>query len=103
MYAQCCVLIELVVFQYFLYNDYYYCLRFSEKVVAAEVPTDMEALVAEKRHELIEAVSEVDDKLAELFLADEPISSSDLEVSWSCKILMISVQCVNKFKYISFF
>lgn len=50
-----------------------------EKVVTAEVPADMEALVAEKRHELIEAVSEVDDKLAELFLADEPISSSELE------------------------
>ncbi|KMT03792.1 hypothetical protein BVRB_8g189370 [Beta vulgaris subsp. vulgaris] len=58
---------------------YYFHGSNGEKVVAAEVPTDMEALVAEKRHELIEAVSEVDDKLAELFLADEPISSSDLE------------------------
>jgi len=54
----------------------------SEKVVADEVPKEMEGLVAEKRHELVETVSEVDDKLAELFLADEPISSSDLEVSW---------------------
>lgn len=40
----------------------------------------MEALVAEKRRELIEVVSEVDDKLAEAFLSDEPISATDLEV-----------------------
>ncbi|XLR69788.1 hypothetical protein HN51_016902 [Arachis hypogaea] len=52
---------------------------FSEKVVTEEVPTDMEALVAEKRHELIEAVSEVDDQLAEAFLGDEPISPADLQ------------------------
>ncbi|KAF7151284.1 hypothetical protein RHSIM_Rhsim02G0217000 [Rhododendron simsii] len=39
----------------------------------------MEALVAEKRSELIEVVSEVDDRLAELFLADEPITSAELE------------------------
>ncbi|RVW15290.1 Elongation factor G, mitochondrial [Vitis vinifera] len=39
----------------------------------------MEALVAEKRRELIEMVSEVDDKLAEAFLTDEPISSASLE------------------------
>lgn len=40
----------------------------------------MEAIASEKRRELIEAVSEVDDKLAESFLNDEPISSADLEV-----------------------
>lgn len=59
-----------------------YCLfaSFSEKIVIEEVPADMEALVTEKRRELIEVVSEVDDKLAEAFLADEPISSTDLEV-----------------------
>ncbi|XP_021724837.1 elongation factor G-2, mitochondrial-like [Chenopodium quinoa] len=58
---------------------YYFEGSSGGKVVTAEIPADMEGLVAEKRHELIEAVSEVDDKLAELFLADEPISSSDLE------------------------
>jgi len=40
----------------------------------------MEALVSEKRRELIETVSKVDDKLAEAFCSDKPISSSDLEV-----------------------
>ena len=41
----------------------------------------MQAMAAEKRRELIEAVSDVDDQLAESFLSDEPISSGDLEVS----------------------
>uniref|UniRef100_A0A803MP17 Elongation factor G, mitochondrial n=1 Tax=Chenopodium quinoa TaxID=63459 RepID=A0A803MP17_CHEQI len=58
---------------------YYFEGSSGGKVVTAEIPADMEGLVAEKRHELIEAVSEVDDELAELFLADEPISSSVLE------------------------
>lgn len=55
-------------------------LQCSEKVTAEEVPADMEGLVSEKRRELIEMVSEVDDKLAEAFLSDEPISPEDLEV-----------------------
>ncbi|GAB2301278.1 Elongation factor G-1, mitochondrial [Dionaea muscipula] len=58
---------------------YYFHGANGEKVVTAEIPSNMESLVAEKRHELIEMISEVDDKLAESFLADEPISSSDLE------------------------
>lgn len=56
-----------------------YC---SEKIIIEEIPTDMENFVAEKRRELIEAVSEVDDKLAEAFLNDEPISPTELEVCW---------------------
>lgn len=52
----------------------------SEKIVTEDIPADMEALVAEKHRELIEAVSEVDDKLADAFLTDEPISTADLEV-----------------------
>ncbi|KAL9264757.1 Elongation factor G-1, mitochondrial-like protein [Drosera capensis] len=58
---------------------YYFHGSNGEKVVTAEVPSSMEALVAEKRRELIEMVSEVDDRLAEAFLADEPISPSNLE------------------------
>lgn len=50
-----------------------------EKVVTEDIPADMEAFVADKRRELIEAVSEVDEKLAESFLSDEPISNDDLE------------------------
>ena len=54
----------------------------SENVVTEEIPADMQAMAAEKRRELIEAVSDVDDQLAEAFLSDEPISSADLEVWW---------------------
>lgn len=59
------------------YSSFAYC---SEKIVTEEVPPNMEALVAEKRRELIETVSDVDDILAEAFLSDETISAADLEV-----------------------
>lgn len=52
----------------------------SEKIVSAEVPSKLQELVSEKRRELIEVVSEVDDILAEAFLSDEPISASELKV-----------------------
>lgn len=58
---------------------YYFHGSSGEKVVAVDIPANMESVVAEKRRELIETVSEVDDKLAEVFLNDEPISSTDLE------------------------
>jgi elongation factor G len=51
-----------------------------EKVVVEEVPEYMAALVSRKRHDLIKTVSEVDDKLAEAFSSDKPISVADLEV-----------------------
>ncbi|CAG7873986.1 elongation factor G-2, mitochondrial [Brassica rapa] len=50
-----------------------------ENVVAGDIPADMEELVAEKRRELIETVSEVDDVLAEKFLNDEPVTAAELE------------------------
>ncbi|KAF4402332.1 hypothetical protein G4B88_003253 [Cannabis sativa] len=58
---------------------YYFRGTSGEEVVAEDIPADMEALAMDKRRELIEVVSEVDDKLAELFLNEEPISSTDLE------------------------
>ncbi|XLR09447.1 hypothetical protein HN51_046060 [Arachis hypogaea] len=58
---------------------YYFRGSNGEKVVTEEVPADMEALEVEKRRELIEALSEVDDQLAEAFLGDEPISPADLQ------------------------
>ncbi|CAK9328734.1 unnamed protein product [Citrullus colocynthis] len=60
---------------------YYFHGSNGEKFTTEEVPADMEALVTEKRRELIEMVSEVDDKLAEAFLSDEPISPADLEAA----------------------
>ncbi|XP_072999399.1 elongation factor G, mitochondrial [Typha latifolia] len=60
---------------------YYFHGSNGEKVVASEIPSNLEAMVTEKRRELIETVSEVDDRLAEAFLSDEPISSSDLKLA----------------------
>ncbi|KAD3069240.1 hypothetical protein R6Q59_016716 [Mikania micrantha] len=60
---------------------YYFHGSSGEKVVTEEIPADMLAMVTEKRRELIEAVSDVDDQLAELFLSDEPIASADLEAA----------------------
>lgn len=49
------------------------------KAVVKEVPANMEALVLEKRHELIKTVSKVDDKLAEALCTNKPISTETLE------------------------
>ncbi|KZV98400.1 elongation factor G, mitochondrial [Exidia glandulosa HHB12029] len=43
-----------------------------------EIPESVVELAKEKRAELIEQVSEVDDALAELFLTDSPIETADL-------------------------
>ncbi|MCI22543.1 elongation factor G mitochondrial-like, partial [Trifolium medium] len=59
---------------------YYFHGSNGEKVVVEEVPADMEALVAEKRRELIENVAPLDDKLAEAFNLKKPISPTDLKV-----------------------
>ncbi|KAG9147719.1 hypothetical protein Leryth_014879 [Lithospermum erythrorhizon] len=58
---------------------YYFRGSSGEKVEDEDIPSHMEGIVAEKRRELIETVSEVDDQLADIFLNDEPISSIDLE------------------------
>ncbi|WJX23225.1 hypothetical protein P8452_12451 [Trifolium repens] len=58
---------------------YYFHGSNGEKVVIEEVPADMEALVAEKRRELIENVAPLDDKLAEAFSMKKPISPTDLK------------------------
>ena len=55
-------------------------LMCSQNVTAYDVPSNMADLVNEKRRELIEVVSEVDDQLAEAFLNDEPITSNQLKV-----------------------
>jgi elongation factor G len=57
---------------------YYFHGSNGENVVVEQVPSDMEALMIDKRRELIETVSEVDDILAEAFLNDDTISNADL-------------------------
>nr|ABD32927.1 Protein synthesis factor, GTP-binding [Medicago truncatula] len=67
-------LVDLVQLKAYFFHD-----SNGKKVVVEEVPTYMEALVSEKRHELIKTVSEVDGKLAEAFCIGKPISAADLK------------------------
>ncbi|GFP80919.1 elongation factor g-2 mitochondrial [Phtheirospermum japonicum] len=67
-------LVDLVIMK-----AYYFHGSSGEEIVTDDIPANLEELAQEKRRELIEAVSEVDDKLAESFLSDEPISASELE------------------------
>lgn len=66
---------------FFLFPFNNLCLiLYREKVRQAEIPADLLPTVAEKRRELIEAVAEVDDVLAERFLNDEEITGPELSV-----------------------
>lgn len=49
------------------------------KVIESDdIPADLKELVEQKRQELIETVADVDDELADLYLAEEPISTEQL-------------------------
>lgn len=49
-------------------------------MLKGDIPSEIATEVAEKRRELIESVSEVDDELADLFLNDQPITADALSV-----------------------
>lgn len=57
--------------------SYSYC---SDTITIGEVPTNMETLVSDKRRELIETVSKVDDKFSIYSESNNNHSSADLEV-----------------------
>lgn len=57
---------------------FYFDGKFGEKVIEDEVPKDMRDLVAKKRFELVEAVSNVDETLGEQFLSDVEPAPEDL-------------------------
>ncbi|KAI5080805.1 hypothetical protein GOP47_0003988 [Adiantum capillus-veneris] len=57
---------------------FYFSGAHGEKVTEAEIPEDLVSFASEKRRALIEAISDVDDELAEKFLSDEPIASNEL-------------------------
>lgn len=57
-----------------------FCFICSEEVIEDEVPSGMSSLVETKRHELIEAVANVDEKLCDMYLSDQIPSPSELRV-----------------------
>ena len=67
----------------------------------ADIPAELQALAEERRHEIIEKVSEVDDLLAEKFLADEPISNAELQAAIrraTIGLKMTPVMCGSAYK-----
>ena len=60
-----------------------FCAQHREKVIKGDIPSEIADEVAEKRRELIESVSEVDDELADMFLNDQPITADVLSVGSS--------------------
>jgi elongation factor G len=43
-----------------------------------DIPTELVELATQKRQELVEILADVDDSIADLYLAEEPVSSADL-------------------------
>jgi elongation factor G len=60
---------------------YYFDGEDGEIVREAEVPAEYQAVTKERLHEIIEKVAEVDDQLAEKFLADQPVSPEELRAA----------------------
>ncbi|KAB0790774.1 hypothetical protein PPYR_08543 [Photinus pyralis] len=59
----------------------YFNGNFGESVCYDEIPKDMRAESDDRRSELIEHLSNVDDKLAELFMEDKPVNELDLHAA----------------------
>lgn len=66
-------LIDLVQMKAFQFSGTH-----GEIITSGDIPGDLVSFAAEKRRVLIEAISEVDDVLAEKFLSDEPILADEL-------------------------
>ncbi|MFZ5471707.1 MAG: elongation factor G [Myxococcota bacterium] len=72
-----------------------------EKIREEEIPAEYAEEAKQARHDIIEGVANVDDQLAEKFLADEPISQEDL---WAAirratiALKMTPVMCGSAYK-----
>ena len=72
-----------------------------ETVREAEIPAELQATAEARRHEIIEKVAEVDDHLAEKFLADEPVSVDELRLAIrraTIALKMTPVMCGSAYK-----
>jgi len=71
------------------------------KYEVAEIPAELKPAAESALSELIDAVSNKDDQVAELVLADKPVSSSELKAAirrLTCRIELIPVLCGSAFK-----
>ncbi len=72
-----------------------------EKVRQVEVPDEFKQITKERREEIIAKVADVDDKLAEKFLAEEPISNDELKAAIrraTLALKMVPVMCGAAFR-----
>ncbi len=80
---------------------YYFDGEDGEKVRQVEVPDDLKQLAKERREEIVAKVADVDDKLAEKFLAEEPISNEELKAAIrraTLALKMVPVMCGAAFR-----
>ncbi|KAK5646202.1 hypothetical protein RI129_004666 [Pyrocoelia pectoralis] len=59
----------------------YFNGNFGESICYDEIPKNMRAESSDRRSELIEHLSNVDDQLAELFMEDKPIKEDDIQAA----------------------
>jgi elongation factor G len=80
---------------------YYFEGEDGEQVKQVEVPAEYAQITKERREEIIAKVADVDDKLAEKFLAEEPISNDDLKAAIrraTLALKMVPVMCGAAFR-----
>ncbi len=80
---------------------YYFDGANGENIREENVPAEYAELAAERRQEVIQLVADVDDQLAEKFLADEPISNDELRAAIrraTIALKMTPVMCGSAYK-----
>ncbi|HET6983187.1 MAG TPA: elongation factor G, partial [Myxococcaceae bacterium] len=80
---------------------YYFDGENGEHVREEEIPADLVEQAKQARHDIIEGVANVDDHLAELFLADKPISNEELKAAIrraTLALKMTPVMCGSAYK-----
>jgi elongation factor G len=80
---------------------YYFDGENGEHVREEEIPAELVQQAKQARHDIIEGVANVDDHLAELFLADKPVSDEELKAAIrraTLALKMTPVMCGSAYK-----
>jgi elongation factor G len=80
---------------------YYFDGENGENVREEEIPAEMVQQAKQARHDIIEGVANVDDHLAELFIADKPVSDEELKAAIrraTLALKMTPVMCGSAYK-----
>ena len=80
---------------------YYFDGENGEHVREEEIPAELVQQAKQARHDIIEGVANVDDHLAELFIADKPVSNEELKAAIrraTLALKMTPVMCGSAYK-----